>query len=378
MSVLSAVPADAVRASHHLGRSAMPTMPDQAGEVVLGVDTHEIEHVAALVDHLGRLLATRSFPASGRGFRSLLAWAVEHGPVGCAGVEGTGSFGAGLARFLAEHGIQVIEVTRPSRRARRHLGKTDTVDAEAAARMVLSGEATATPKRRDGIVESIRVLQIARRSAIKARTQAGQQIRSLIITAPSELNNALSGLSVKRQVGCCARFRPGVRGGAMASTQRVLRSLARRWQQLDREVHELERELHPLIKSAAPRLLAEPGVGPDTAGKLLVIASDNVDRLRSDAAFAALCGVSPIQASSGKTRRHRLNKGGDRQGNNALWTIANNRLLHDPETRAYAARRTAEGLSRREILRCLKRHLARRLYRLIVADLTNAAAPDLT
>jgi transposase len=356
----------------------MPTMPDHTGEVILGVDTHEREHVAALVDELGRLLAARSFPATARGFKLLLAWAREHGPVCRAGVEGTGSFGAGLACFLADQGVRVVEVTRPSRRGRRHLGKSDTVDAEAAARMVLSGEASATPKRRDGIVESIRVLQIARRSAIKARTQAGQQIRSLIVTAPTELNGPLAALSVKRQVDRCARLRPGARSGARASTQRALRSLARRWQQLDREVRELERELLALIRTAAPSLLAEPGVGPDTAGKLLVIASDNVERLRSDAAFAALCGVSPIEASSGKTRRHRLNKGGDRQGNNALWTIANNRLIHHPETRAYAARRTAEGLSRREILRCLKRHLARRLYRLIVTDLTAAAALDLT
>ncbi len=348
----------------------MPTMPHTAGEVILGVDTHEREHVAALIDELGRPIATRSFLANAHGYRQLLSWARERGPVIRAGVEGTGSFGAGLVRFLDHQDIKVIEVTRPNRRARRHLGKTDTIDAETAARMVLSGEATATPKRRDGPVEAIRVLQVARRSAIKARTQAGQQIRSLIVTAPAELNSALADLSVKRQVERCARLRPGSRDGAAASTERALRSLARRWQQLDAEVDELERELYTLVKTAAPRLLAEPGVGPDTAGKLLVIASDNVERLRSDAAFAALCGVSPIEASSGKTRRHRLNKGGDRQGNNALWTIANNRLMHHPETRAYATRRTTEGLSRREILRCLKRHLARRLYRLIVADLT--------
>jgi transposase len=357
----------------------MPTMPDHAVAVILGVDTHEREHVAALIDELGRLLETRSCVANAGGYRQLLAWAREHGPVIRAGVEGTGSFGAGLARFLAEQGVAVVEVTRPSRRGRRHLGKSDTIDAEAAARTVLSGEATATPKRRDGIVEAIRVLQIARRSAIKARTQAGQQIRSLIVTAPTDLHSGLAHLTVKRQVACCARLRCSSNGsGAAGSTRRALRSLARRWQQLDQEVHELERELHALVKTAAPRLLAEPGVGPDTAGKLLVIASDNVERLRSDAAFAALCGVSPIEASSGKTKRHRLNKGGDRQGNNALWTIANNRLLHHPETRAYATRRTAQGLSRREILRCLKRHLARRLYRLIVADLTAAEAPDLT
>ncbi len=356
----------------------MPTMPHSASGVILGVDTHEREHVAALIDELGRLIATRSFPTTARGYRQLATWVAEHGSLGRAGIEGSGSFGAGLARFLAEEGVEVIEVTRPNRRSRRHLGKTDTIDAEAAARMVLSGEATATPKRRDGIVESIRVLQIARRSAIKARTQAGQQIRSLIVTAPEDLHGTLAELSQKRQVERCARLRPGSRNGALASTARALRSLARRWQQLDGEVDELERELHTLVKTAAPRLLAEPGVGPDTAGKLLVIASDNIDRIRSDAAFAALCGVSPIEVSSGRTRRHRLNKGGDRQGNNALWTIANNRLMHHPETRAYAARRTMEGLSRREILRCLKRHLARRLYRLIVADFRAATAIDLT
>jgi transposase len=351
----------------------MPTLPDDGAEVILGVDTHEREHVAALIDDLGRLIATRGFAVTARGFKQLLTWARAHGAVRRAGVEGTGSFGAGLARFLTAEGVDVVEVTRPSRRGRRHLGKSDTIDAVAAARMVLSGEATATPKQRDGSIESIRVLQIARRSAIKARTQAGLQIRSLIVTAPAELNGPLSGLTVKAQVARCAGFRTGTCTSATASTRQALRSLARRWQQLDREVRELEHDLNALIKIAAPRLLAEPGVGPDTAGKLLVIASDNPERLRGDAAFAALCGVSPIEASSGKIRRHRLNSGGDRQGNSALWTIANNRLIHHPETRAYAARRSAEGLSRREILRCLKRHLARRLYHVILADLTATA-----
>ena len=196
----------------------MPTMSDPAGEVILGVDTHEREHVAALIDRLGRLLETHTFAANARGYRQLLAWAREHGPIVRAGVEGTGSFGAGLARFLSDQGVAVLEVTRPSRRGRRHLGKSDPVDAEAAARMVLAGEATATPKRRDGIVEAIRVLQIARRSAIKARTQAGQQIRSLIITAPPELPSELAQLSVKRQVDRCARLRCREGDGAAMPT----------------------------------------------------------------------------------------------------------------------------------------------------------------
>lgn len=355
----------------------MPTMPHDAGEVILGVDTHEREHVAALIDRVGRLIGSRGFPATTVGYRQLLAWAERHGELRQAGVEGTGSFGAGLTRLLTTRGIEVVEVTRPNRRGRRHLGKSDPVDAEAAARMVLSGEATAVPKPRDGIVESIRVLQLARRSAIKARTNAGQQIRSLLVTAPAELNPLLE-LTTKRQIARCLRFRRSSRRDTVAITKRALRTLARRWQQLDDEVAELEQELNALTRAAAPRLLAQAGVGSETAAKLLVIASDNPQRLRSDAALAALCGASPVEASSGKTKRHRLNRGGDRQGNNALWTIANNRLIHDPETRAYATKRAAEGLTRKEVLRCLKRHLARRLYPLLLADLRDAAALDLT
>lgn len=356
----------------------MPTMPDHAGEVILGVDTHEIEHVAALVDERARALGTLAIPASRGGFERLLAWASSYWLLCRAGVEGTGSFGVGLARFLAERGIEVVEVTRPNRRGRRHLGKSDPVDAQAAARMVLSGEASATPKRRDGIVESIRVLQLARRSAVKARTQAGQQIRSLVITAPAELNGTLAELPLRHQVARCARLRPGDGDGAHAQTRRALRSLARRWQTLDEEVRELERDLNRLTKKAAPRLLAEPGIGRESAAKLLVIASDNPDRVRGDAALAALCGASPVEGSSGKTKRHRLNRGGDRQGNNALWTIANNRLIHHPETRAYAEKRTADGLTRNEIVRCVMRYLARRLYPLLVADLRDALTLDLT
>jgi transposase len=355
----------------------MPTMPQLAGEVILGVDTHEREHVAALIDPVGRLIGIRSFLTTVRGCLELLAWAERHGELRRAGVEGTGSFGVGLTRLLTNRGIEVLEVTRPNRRARRHLGKSDPVDAEAAARMVLSGEAAALPKPRDGVVEAIRVLQVARRSAIKARTQAGMQIRSLLVTAPAELN-PLVELATKDQIARCLRFRCADRQDTRTTLKRTLRSIARRWRQLDEEIRQLDRELWPLIRVAAPRLLGEAGVGPETAAKLLILVSDNPDRVHSDAALAALCGASPVEASSGKTRRHRLNRGGDRQGNNALWTIANNRLIHDPETRAYAARRAREGLTRKEILRCLKRHLARRLYRLIVSDLTSAATLNLT
>ena len=351
----------------------MSTMPCIDGEVILGVDTHADTHTAALVDPLGRTLATTTIRAGRRGHRALLRWASLRGQVKVAGVEGTGSYGAGLARFLALEGVEVIEVTRPARKGRRHLGKSDARDAEAAARAVLSGEATAIPKPRNGIVESIRVLRHTRASAVKSRTQAALQLRNLIVTAPDELREPLADLTTKQAVTRCARFRRSDRLDPVAATRKALRTLARRWQALDAEVRELDRDLKRLTAQAAPRLLAQPGIGPENAAKLLIVAGDHPDRLRSDAALAALCGASPVEASSGKTRRHRHNRGGDRQGNCALWTIANNRMLHHPETRAYVERRTAQGLSTREIRRCLMRHLTRRLYPLLRADLTDAA-----
>src|SRR4051794_15970902 len=318
----------------------LSTMPCLDGEVILGVDTHAEFHAAVLIDARACVVASRTVPATPRGHRALVAWARGHGTLRCAGVEGTGSYGAGLARVLALEGIQVVEVTRAARKGRRHLGKTDMRDAEAAARSVLNGDATAVPKPRDGIVEAIRVLRHTRASAIKARTQAALLLRNNVVAAPEELREPLAGLTTKKLVERCARFKRPRRLDATGATRKALRSLAHRWQQLDTEVRELDVDLKQLTALAAPRLLAEPGIGPETAAKLLIVAGDNPDRLRSDAALAALCGASPVEASSGKTRRHRLNRGGDRQGNNALWTIANNRMIPHPETRDYVARRT--------------------------------------
>jgi transposase len=353
-------------------------MPCLNGEVILGVDTHADFHAAVLLDALARTVASRTVPATRRGHRALLAWARRHGTLRRAGVEGTGSYGAGLTRLLASEGIEVVEVTRASRKGRRHLGKSDVRDAEAAARSVLAGEATAIPKPRDGIVETIRVLRHTRASAVKSRTQAALLLRNIVVAAPDALREPLAGLTTKQLVARCARFHRPRHLDTVAATRKALRSLARRWQQLDAEVHELDADLKQLTARAAPRLLNEPGIGPETAAKLLIVAGDNPDRLRSDAALAALCGASPVEASSGKTRRHRLNRGGDRQGNCALWTIATNRMLHHPETRDYVKRRTLEGRSEREIRRCLMRHLARRLFPLLRADLTEAAAFRLT
>lgn len=350
----------------------MPKIACLPVEVILGVDTHRDTHAVVLVDLLGRLVDVETFPTSRAGTRALITWARQRGTVKRAGVEGTGSFGAGLTRALRLEGIEVVEVTRAARVGGRHRGKNDTRDAEAAARSVLSGQATAEPKGRDGIVESIRVLRNTRASAVKARTQAILHIKNLIVTAPDELREQLTGLTNKQLVTRCARMHRSSRRDSLATTKQALRSLARRHRLLDEEIAELDASLADLTAKAAPRLLAEPGIGPEIAARLLLVAGDNPTRLRNDAALAALCGASPIEASSGKTIRYRLNRGGDRQGNSALWLIANNRMLHHPQTRGYVDRRTTEGKTTKEIRRCLMRHIARGIYPLLIADIRDA------
>ncbi len=353
----------------------MPCLP---AEVILGVDTHRDTHAAVLVDLLGRLVAGETFPTTRRGMRALIRWAQRLGTVRRAGVEGTGSYGAGVTRALVLENIEVIEVTRAARIDRRHLGKNDTRDAEAAARSVLSGQATAVPKARDGIVESIRVLRNARASAVKARTQAIIHLKNLVVTAPDPLRESLTSLNSKQLVARCAAMRRSDRLDATSATRCAMRTLARRHQLLDTEVAELDVKLAQLTKLAAPRLLGEPGMGKEIAARLLLTAGDNPTRIRNDSALAALCGASPVEASSGKTTRHRLTRGGDRQANSALWMIANNRMIHHAKTRDYVARRTKEGKSNSEIRRCLMRHIARGIHPLLVADLTDAQQSLLT
>jgi transposase len=247
----------------------------------------------------------------------------------------------------------VVEVDRPDRSTRRRRGKSDPIDAQAAARATLAGVAATTPKTRDGQVEMIRVLGVARRGALKARVATAEQLHGVLYSAPEELRQPLLGLKTKALVIACAAMRPGPLTSTTAATKTTLRTLARRWQQLQTELDQLDTQLQALVTTAAPTLLALPGVGVDTAGQLLVTAGDNPQRLRSEAAFAHLCGVSPIPASSGRTDRHRLNRGGDRRANNALWRIALVRMHCHPPTKAYVERRTNQGLSKLDILRCL-------------------------
>jgi transposase len=343
--------------------------PDTRVEVILGVDTHLDFHVAVAVDHLGRRLGGLSVPTTTKGYERLLCWAEGFGPVRCTGVEGTSSYGAGLVRHLRTRGIEVLEVERPKRRrrgSRRHV-KSDSSDAERAARAVLAGQASGVPKSGDGRVEMIRALRAARRSAIKARTQAANQLQGLRLRAPDELLNRLRGLSTKELVALAARFRIGDDPrDVLAATKFALRSVARRYEALSEEIAELDAHLGRLVAQVAPELVCLPGIGTDHAATLLIVAGDNPQRLRSEASFACLCGVSPIEASSGKVVRHRLNRGGNRDANRALYMICLARMRRDRRTKEYVARRTAEGKSKREIIRCLKRYVAREVYGVLV------------
>ncbi|HEX9124695.1 MAG TPA: IS110 family transposase, partial [Actinomycetota bacterium] len=325
----------------------------------MGVDTHKDLHVARAKDELGRTLGEMTIPASATGYRALLSWSRGLGKVQAFGVEGTGCYGAGLARHLRREGEVVIEVIRPNRSARRLRGKSDPADADAAASAVLSGEANGTPKSGDGAVEMIRVLRVARTTAIRARTQAINALHALVVTAPRQLRERLQDLSGPHLVRTCATLRPGALAGPTEATKMALRSLARRCLALQEEVQALDQELERLAHKACPALLGIFGAGSDTAGALLLAAGDNPERLRSEAAFAKLCGVSPVEASSGKITRHRLNRGGDRHANAALHRIVMVRLRwRHQATTDYLARRMAEGKSKREIVRCLKRYVA--------------------
>ena len=350
--------------------------PETGGPgVVGGVDTHKDTHTAAAIDDCGRLLGYAQFPATRGGYRDLLAWLHSHGRLLLVGVEGTGAYGAGLTRLLVAEQVEVVEVDRPDRKTRRFHGKSDPIDAIAAAQAAQSGRATGQPKHRAGQVEALRALRTARRSAIQQRADVQRQLKALIVTAPDTVRERLRDLTDTRLITTCARTRPGPDTACPATaTTLALRSLARRHQQLSAEIRELDKLITPLIHTINPRLLAVFGVGPDTAGQLLVTTGDNPDRITTEAAFAMLCGAAPIPASSGRTHRHRLNRGGDRQANAALYRIALSRLRHDPATRAYAQRRTAEGKTKKEIIRCLKRYIAREIYRILTTnDLENAA-----
>jgi transposase len=304
------------------------------------------------------------------GFDELELWAQSFGEIEAFGIEGTNSYGAGLARFLRAQGYLVLEVSRPKRDTRRNKGKSDPIDAEAAARVVLSGEALGAPKAGTDKAEMVRVLRVARATAVRARTQAINALRALVVTAPGELRDELRSLSGVKLIQRAARLRLSADATTAAATKRAMRALARRCQDLAGEIDELNVELETLVRAAVPTLVAHFGLGTDTAGALLVTAGDNPERLRSEAAFSMLCGASPLPAGSGKTsNRHRLNRGGDRQANAALYRVVLVRMRHHAATKTYVERRTKEGKTKREIIRCLKRYVAREVFAALKTDL---------
>lgn len=330
--------------------------------VVVGVDTHKYVHVAVAIDDVGTVLESRSFVVDSGGYTQLIYWAASFGGKLTFGIEGTGSYGAGLAGAVRRRGIGAMEVVRTDRRDRWLRGKSDTIDAENAAKAVLAGQATAVPKSADGVVEMIRQVKVAKDIAVKSRTSAIISLKQVIVNAPPELREELQPLTKMTLISRCAALRPGPVTSITASTKHTLRAIARRWQQLNAEIVEHEKILADLTAQAAPELAKAFAVGPDTAAEMLIVAGDNPERVRSEAAFARLCGVAPIPASSGMTTRHRLNRGGHRQANAALYRVVIVRMQHHEPTKAYVARRTAEGKTKAEIIRCLKRLLARELW----------------
>jgi transposase len=338
------------------------TIVEDARAITGGVDTHSEVHVAAALDPVGGLLGTREFPASAAGYAGLLAWLGGFGDLVLVGVEGTGSYGAGLARYLAVHGVRVVEVDRADRQDRRRKGKSDPLDAVSAARAAQSGRAAGAPKGRDGAVEAIRALMVAKRSARNERTQANGQARALILTGPDELRARFAGHRAAALAAGIAALRPRPGDAAEYAVRVALREPVRRVEFPGAQIERLDDLIVPLVTVRAPGLLGLYGVGPDTAALLLIAAGDRPERLRSEAAWAHMCAVAPIPASSGKTRRHRLNRGGNREANHALWRIVITRMSAHPATRAYVERRAKEGLSKKEIIRCLKRYVAREVY----------------
>jgi transposase len=331
-------------------------------QVVGGIDPHaDSIHVAAITA-VGKVLGDAEFPTTAGGYRHAIAFLTFYGEVERVGVEGAASYGAGITRALTAAGIEVVEVDRPTRSARRRKGKSDQIDAYHAARAVL---AERTSPIKDPTLDGLRALNLARRSAVKAKTAASNQITSILVMAPEPVRAKFAGLSTEQLVTALLRCRGLFADPVVADTIAALKILAQRHRDLTAQIHVLTARIQPQVTARNPALMATPGVGPAVAAQLLITAGNNPDRLHTEASFAALCGVAPVPASSGKTRRYRLSRGGDRQANHALHRIALVRMSHHPTTIDYVRRQTKAGHSKKEILRTLKRAIGREIYRVL-------------
>jgi transposase len=346
----------------------MEECPKISGCMIIGgVDTHKDLHVAAVVDDRDRVLGSHCFATTRQGYRQMLAWMRSFGVVKRIGIESTGTYGAGLLRYLQGAGIEVLEVTTPDKFDRRRRGKDDDKDAQNAAHAAFAGKRTVTPKSRDGMIESLRVLKACRKTAVAARRIALQMIHNTIVCAPDELRESLRKLTRMQLIRLLAAWRPDLSDyrNVVSAYRITLKSLGRRYLELHDEIADLDTMIGAIVDELAPELVARNSIGYESAAQLLLTAGDNSERIKSEASFAALCGVSPVPASSGKVVRHRLNRGGDRAANSALHIIAIGRLRTDPRTKDYVARRIAEGHSKLEAIRCLKRYIAREVFVLI-------------
>jgi len=347
----------------------MPSIALTRDDVIVGVDTHKDLHVAVTIDGLGGLVdQPRSFPANPEGYAELLAWAETLGRIHAFGVEGCGSYGVGLARYLRRHDKKVAEVARPPRKGQRRLiGKSDPIDAEHAARTVLSGAGTAIPKLANGAIEALRMVKIARDSAVKMRSTTIISLKTVLITAPDDLRCEFEKLTDHKLIVACSTLEADpVVNNPTQGAKHTLSFLAKRWLGLHEEIKIHSSHLKKLTQTIAPQMLERPGVGFDSAAEMLIAAGDNTDRIRSESAFAKLCGACPIPTGSGKTAgRHRLNRGGNRQANAALYRVVLVRMRWHPQTIRYVVRRIEEGLSKKDIIRCLKRFVAREFYHLL-------------
>jgi transposase len=341
-------------------------MTNEDIKVIAGVDTHADTHHVALITEYGKHLADQKFLAVGSGYREIAEYITQYGPVTAVGIEGTGSYGAELARVLAKDGFDIKEVNRPNRAHRRLHGKSDPLDAYQAAESVLAERGTSTPKTRDGYVEALRVLRTARTSALKARTAVLTQISGVLTAAPEAVRAKYRGQTSEARAKAMAWTRPsGDIADPAVATSVTLKRMGARHHYLTTEIDETDAELGRIIAEHAPALTQINGVGTAVASQLLVTIGDNPERLTTEAQFAALTGTAPIPASSGKTTRHRLSRGGDRAANAAIYRIVLVRMSKDQRTRDYVAKRTADGKSKKEIMRCLKRYVAREIYRVL-------------
>lgn len=340
--------------------------------VTIGVDTHQLVHHAAAVDQDGRMLGDREFLSNRAGYQQLLDWAASFGIINAFGIECTGSYGAGLTRHLLAAGIDVVEVNKSHSQVRHRVGKSDAVDAEAAARKVLSGECKDPAKDTTGTVEAIRNLHLVRDSAIKARSAACVQLRDVLLTAPDHLRIRLTARTLEGKATQARALRPDLSRiyEPEQAVKYALRELGRRIYELTAEINEVDKHLTQLVSAVAPNTLALPQVGPVSVAQLLITAGQNFDRFRNEAAFARLCGVAPIPVSSGKSHRMRLHRGGNRQANRVIYLIAICRLRYDPRSQAYRDRKRAQGHSSADAIRCLKRFIAREIYYSLKRDLS--------